>query len=81
MHLVDGAKYVLDERFDELLRPSGTTARDLVVARHRLYGGVAEIAAARRTAICDRTAGAADRDGDPPGPADRRTPPPPTPQD
>ncbi|MCU1670168.1 MAG: hypothetical protein JWP40_3095 [Blastococcus sp.] len=51
IHLVDGRKYVVAETFDEfLLRIRDHRATELL-ARQKLYGGVAEIAEQRPTTM------------------------------
>ncbi|HEV7187151.1 MAG TPA: flagellar FlbD family protein [Blastococcus sp.] len=62
IHLVDGTKYVVDLPFDDLLRTISDHRALLVVARQRLYGGVAEIAERRPSMRIERRARS--RDGD-----------------
>jgi flagellar protein FlbD len=62
IHLVDGTKYVVDQSFDDLLRAISDHRALTVVARQRLYGGVAEIAERRPSMRIERRARS--RDGD-----------------
>ena len=62
IHLVDGTKYVVDLSFDALLRTISDHRALDVVARQRLYGGVAEIAERRPSMRIERRARS--RDGD-----------------
>jgi uncharacterized protein YlzI (FlbEa/FlbD family) len=62
IHLVDGTKYVVADTFDEVLRTISDHRALALVARHRLSGGVAEIAAQRPPMRIERRARS--RDGD-----------------
>jgi flagellar protein FlbD len=62
IHLVDGTKYVVDQSFDDLLRAISDHRALTVVARQRLYGGVAQIAERRPSMRIERRARS--RDGD-----------------
>ena len=80
IHLIDGTKYVVDQSFDDLLRTISDHRALTVVARQRLYGGVAEIVERRPSMRIERRARSRDADAAYVQP-DATSPAPPTPGD
>jgi uncharacterized protein YlzI (FlbEa/FlbD family) len=62
IHLVDGTKYVVSEKFDDLLRTIQGHRATLLVVQQRLYGGIAELADHRADLRIERRSRS--RDGD-----------------
>ena len=62
IHLVDGTKFVVDQSFDDLLRPISDHRAQTVVDRQQVYGGVAQIPDRRPEMRIERRARSRDAD-------------------
>ena len=70
IHLVDGTKYVVADSFDQVLQTISDHRALTLLARQRLYGGVAEIAERRPQMFVERRARSRDGDGEHTTPGD-----------